>query len=55
MGVVSQFMHDPHNSHLEAAYRMLKYLKSAPRKGILFSNHGYLKLKAFADAKWVAQ
>lgn len=44
MSVVSQFMPDPRSSHLEAAYRILRYLKSAPGKGILSSSHGHLKL-----------
>jgi hypothetical protein len=36
VSVVSQFMHDPRSSHLHAVYRILRYLKSAPGKGILF-------------------
>jgi hypothetical protein len=52
VGVVSQFMHEPRTVHLDAVYRILRYLKSAPGKGILFSNHGHLKLEAFTDADW---
>uniref|UniRef100_A0A5B6Z677 Putative polyprotein n=1 Tax=Davidia involucrata TaxID=16924 RepID=A0A5B6Z677_DAVIN len=52
VGVVSQFMHDPCTTHLDAVYRILKYLKSAPGKGVLFSNHGHLELEAFTDADW---
>ncbi|XP_058217582.1 uncharacterized mitochondrial protein AtMg00810-like [Rhododendron vialii] len=52
VGVVSQFMHDPRISHLDAVYRILRYLKSAPGRGILFSNHGHLRLEAFTDADW---
>ena len=36
VGVVSQFMHSPHESHMEAIYKILRYLKSTPGKGILF-------------------
>ena len=36
VGVVSQFMHSPHESHMEAIYRILRYLKSTPSNGILF-------------------
>ncbi|XP_058181355.1 uncharacterized mitochondrial protein AtMg00810-like [Rhododendron vialii] len=53
VGVVSQYMHDPRTSHLDAVYRILRYLKSAPGKGILFSNHDHLRLEAFTDADWV--
>ncbi|KAL6983238.1 Beta-galactosidase 8 [Sarracenia purpurea var. burkii] len=52
VGVVSQFMHDPRVSHLDAVYRILRYLKSAPGKGILFSNHGHLRLESFTDVDW---
>ena len=33
--VVSQFMHDPRSSHMNAVYRILRYLKSSPGKGLL--------------------
>ncbi|GAV74096.1 hypothetical protein CFOL_v3_17577, partial [Cephalotus follicularis] len=52
VGVVIQFMHDPRASHLEVVHNMLRYLKSAPSKGIFFSNHGHLRLEAFTDADW---
>ncbi|XP_028087207.1 uncharacterized protein LOC114287942 [Camellia sinensis] len=52
VGIVSQFMHDPCVPHSDAVYRILRYLKSAPGKGILFSNHGHLRLEAFTDADW---
>ncbi|GAV65217.1 LOW QUALITY PROTEIN: hypothetical protein CFOL_v3_08732, partial [Cephalotus follicularis] len=50
--VVSQFMHDPRASHLEAVYRIMRYLKSASSRGILFSNNGHLRLEAFTDTDW---
>ncbi|XP_058195078.1 secreted RxLR effector protein 161-like [Rhododendron vialii] len=53
VGVVSRFMHDPRISHLDAVYRILRYLQSTPGRGILFSNHGHLRLEAFTDADWV--
>ena len=32
VSVVSQFMHNPKDSHLQAVYRLLRYLKSTPEK-----------------------
>ncbi|XP_058211908.1 uncharacterized mitochondrial protein AtMg00810-like [Rhododendron vialii] len=52
VGVVSQFMHDPRTSHLDTVYRILRYLKAAPGRGILFSNHGHLRLEAFTVVDW---
>ena len=50
----NQFMHDPHAPHLDAMYCILRYLKSAPGKGILFSNHSNLRLEAFTDTDWAS-
>lgn len=47
---VSQFMHDPHLSHLEVVYHILRYLKSTPRKGLLFYNNDHLMMRVFTDA-----
>ncbi|GAV79869.1 hypothetical protein CFOL_v3_23332, partial [Cephalotus follicularis] len=52
LGMISQFMHDPRASHLEAVYEIMRYLKSTPSRGILFSNHGHLRLEAFTYADW---
>jgi hypothetical protein len=52
VNVVSQFMHDPRKPHMDAVERILRYLKSTPGKGILFSNHGNLKIEGYTDADW---
>lgn len=52
VSVMSQFMHDPRKPHMDAVERILRYLKSAPGKGILFSNHGHLKVEGYTDADW---
>ena len=52
VSVVSQFMHAPHEAHLDAAYRILRYLKSAPGKGLYFAKHDHLLVEAYSDADW---
>ncbi|EOY19350.1 Uncharacterized protein TCM_044423 [Theobroma cacao] len=42
ISLVSQFMHSPHEEHLEAVYRILRYLKSSPRKDIPFHKSNVL-------------
>lgn len=37
ISVVSQHMHAPRKTHLEAVYRILRYLKGSPGKGLLCS------------------
>ncbi|MDD0213413.1 hypothetical protein PSY81_23775, partial [Shigella flexneri] len=36
VSVVSQFMHCPSEEHMDAVFRILRYLKRAPGKGLLF-------------------
>ncbi|XP_016207148.1 uncharacterized protein LOC107647592 [Arachis ipaensis] len=52
MGIVSQFMHKPQEDHMEAAMRIVRYLKGAPGSGIIFKRNGHLKVEAYTDADW---
>jgi len=49
---LSQFVSKPTVLHYQAAQRILKYLKSAPAKGLIFSASNELKLHGFADSDW---
>lgn len=50
VGVVNQFMHVPRTLHLEATFHILKYLKSAPRRGLLFSDNRHVRVEVYTDA-----
>ena len=50
--MLSQFMEKPRQPHLEAAYKVLKYIKNAPGQGIFLPSKGSLQLRAFCDADW---
>ena len=52
VSVVSRYMHDPRSGHMNAANRILRYLKGCPGKGILFSANGHLKIEGYTDADW---
>jgi hypothetical protein len=52
VNVVSQFIHDPRKPHMDDVERILRYLKSTPGKGILFSNNGHLRVEGYTDADW---
>ncbi|RVW92462.1 Retrovirus-related Pol polyprotein from transposon RE1 [Vitis vinifera] len=51
---VSQYMHNPGEQHMNAVMRILRYLKNAPRKGILFTkNVDHQSIEVYTDANWV--
>ena len=50
LSVVSQFMHSPSKEHMNAIIRILRYLKSSPGKGILFTKGDSLDVKGYTDA-----
>jgi hypothetical protein len=52
VSIVSRYMHDPRSGHLDVVNRILRYLKGCPGKGILFSNHGHLRVEGYTDADW---
>jgi len=52
VNVVSQFMHDPRKPHVDVVEGILRYLKSTPGKGILFSKYGHLRVEGYTDADW---
>ncbi|XP_024187552.2 uncharacterized protein LOC112192448 isoform X2 [Rosa chinensis] len=52
VSVVSQFMHNPSEAHMDAVFRILQYLKSAPGKGLIFSKFSHLDVSGYTDADW---
>jgi hypothetical protein len=49
---LSQFMDKPRQSHLDAAHRVLRYIKHAPAQGLFFPANTEFQLKAFCDFDW---
>lgn len=49
---LSQYMEQPHDVHLQAANKVLQYLKGTFGKGILFLAENSLDLIGYADADW---
>ena len=52
VGVVSQFMQNPHVDHWNAVMRILRYVKRAPGKGLLYDDKGNTQLSGYCDADW---
>ena len=49
---VSQFMHSPSEEHMDAVYRILRYLKGIPGKGLFFKKNENRGIEVFTDADW---
>ncbi|WJZ97489.1 hypothetical protein VitviT2T_016090 [Vitis vinifera] len=53
LSVVSQYMHNPREQHMNAVKRILRYLKNVPGKGILFTkNVDHQSIKVYTDVDW---
>ena len=52
VSVVSQYMSFPTVDNWAAVEHILCYLKGAPGRGILYSNHGHNRVECFTDADW---
>ncbi|KAG8499583.1 hypothetical protein CXB51_006239 [Gossypium anomalum] len=52
VSLVSQFMHSPMEEHEEVVFRILRYLKSSPRKGLFFKKSEQRGIEAYTDADW---
>ena len=56
LSIVSQFMHNPGEQHMNAVMRILRYLKFAPGNGILFTkNVDCQSVDAYSDDDWVGE
>ena len=45
-------MHKPHKSHLNITFRLLRYLKGSPGKGVSIAKSKNLDLMGYVDADW---
>ncbi|RVX11618.1 Retrovirus-related Pol polyprotein from transposon RE1 [Vitis vinifera] len=53
LSVVSQSMHNPGEQHMNVVMRILRYLKNAPGKGILFTRKvDHQSIEVYTDADW---
>nr|CAN75946.1 hypothetical protein VITISV_012979 [Vitis vinifera] len=53
LSVMSQYMHNPGEQHMNAVMHILRYLKNASGKGILFAkNVDHQSIEVYTDADW---
>lgn len=53
VNALSQFVADPRQSHMDAANRVLRYLKGTTGQGVLLPKDGDPVLTAFYDSDWL--
>ena len=54
VGLLSQFMHVPQEIHWQATLRVLAYLKHAPERGLLYLQHGHLRVEAYSNSSYAS-
>ncbi|KAK2985696.1 hypothetical protein RJ640_011924 [Escallonia rubra] len=54
VNILSQFMHQPRQPHLDTAHPLMHYLKGSPGQGIFLHSKSDLSLKAFCDSDWAS-
>ena len=50
--VLSKFMYQPRKLHMEAALRVVRYLRNATWQGLFFSSNSDFRLRAYCDSDW---
>ena len=50
VSVVNQFMHCPSEDHMDVVIQILRYLKSSPGKGLMFSKNNQVNVDGYMDA-----
>jgi Reverse transcriptase (RNA-dependent DNA polymerase) len=54
VSVVSRYMHDPRKGHMDTVYHILRYLKSAPEKDLIFRKNGHMNIEGCCDSDWAS-
>lgn len=52
--ILTQFMHNPTNIHMQAAKRVLRYLRNNTGRGILLASSSTAQLTAYCDSDWAS-
>ena len=55
VSIVSQYMSNPQEEHMEAVNRILRYLKSTPGAGLIFRKNEDRSVKVYTDASWAGE
>ena len=51
---LSQFLKQPNKSHMDAALRVVRYLKQQPKQGLLLASNSNDLVTAYCDVDWAS-
>jgi hypothetical protein len=54
VSVVCRYMHDLRKGHMNTVYQILRYLKSAPGKMLIYRKNEHLNIKGYCDSNWAS-
>lgn len=52
VSIVSQFLSNPLEDHMETVYRILRYIKKDPAKELMFTKYPKCDLEVYIDVDW---
>lgn len=52
--LLSQYMEAPRVPHLQASYKVLRYIKKSPSQGLFFVSSSSYQLTAYCDSDWAS-
>jgi hypothetical protein len=52
VSVVSQFLNSPCQEHMDVVIQILKYIKGAPGKGLIYEDRGHTQIVGCTNADW---
>jgi hypothetical protein len=47
-------MNDPKKDHMDEVYHILRYLKSASEKDLIFRKNEYMNIEGYCNSDWVS-
>lgn len=54
VSAVSRFMNDPSEKHMDAVFRIMRYLKGSPGTGLMFKKSSNREIEVYTDADWAS-
>jgi hypothetical protein len=52
VSVMSHYIHNLRNNHMDVVYQILRYLNSAHEKGLVFRKNGHVSIRSYCGSDW---